>query len=508
MMKKETKSSKATWSPPRRWRPRPPLSRRIAISVVATTAALLVVAATVVPTVQAQAEFTDHVDPTYHCPATITCQRVCVVSADDCPNPTMQCANGTTLCVDGTCAAVCEAGLESPCAYDCAKTACPRHVDLQTSCEELFGDLYAAEAACGEAETVAETSYVTFTEPAYLFAYGWVSCITLLTMIWCCYNQRLAPVHGSTKPLYVEAAANNMDAMINGTGAACQHSGYKNHLIGLFLNYITLLTFAGWNALLCYLSIQYYAMDGNEYVSKRKVSIEDEEQLLKTYIVTWCMGFLWCLCMLKWPHSVRSVFLRRCPLSQSSFVAVYLELPKAVAGAMHQQDLMYRNSGGGAGCTGCMAIVKKVLNIIFCILNGIMSVFVFSDKDCFHQKDGVFKYCPVQTDEKGTRYFIFLFRRYNYDDTTDSFVPGVFTVGDSLGDYIAAGKTGLTSEDVLTRTSIVGRNSIETTKPEFLKVCVVCMRAFLSGARSSGFSFSLVLVSLTTLCSIVMTMST
>jgi E1-E2 ATPase/Cation transporter/ATPase, N-terminus len=443
--------------------------------------------------VPAQAEFGDFVDPTYNCPATITCPRVCVVTADDCPAIT-QCSGSnatTTLCVDGTCAPppgkACPDGLTSPCPYDCAKIACPRHVDAQDTCDVLFGGYYAAEATCGAAETVAETSYVTFREPAYRLTYAWVMCITIGTMIWCAYNQRWSPVPGSTKPLqHVAVAADNnnnnnnnnnsRNDMMHGTrvAAVCQHSGYQRHGIGLLLHYLTLLTFCGWNALLCWLSIQYYAMDGNEYVSKRNVVIEDEEQLLKTYIITWSVGLVWCLVMLKWPHSVRSVFLRRCRLSQASFVAVYLELPQAADNVKYRNN----NNNNSVYCPpGCLEWVKKVLDCIFRFLNSIASIFIFSDKDCFHQKDGsaVFKYCRVQTDndDMGTRYFMFLFRRYNYDASTDSFVPGVFIVGDRLGDYVAAGTSGgLTSDQVMERTSIVGPNTIETKTPSFLYTLV------------------------------------
>jgi hypothetical protein len=110
------------------------------------------------------------------------------------------------------------------------------------------------------------------------------------------------------------------------------------------------------------------------------------------------------------------------------------------------------------------------MDVAFKLINGFMSI-LFSDKNSHHRKDGVFKYCPVKTDAKGTRYFTFLFRRYNYDPESESFVPGLYKVGDKLGDFVSA-KTGLTSEQVQERISIVGIKAIEMEEPSFLKVLI------------------------------------
>ena len=138
--------------------------------------------------VVSNAEFGDYVDPTYNCPATTTCQRVCVATAADCPK-TMVCPNGNeTLCADGTCAEVCDADLNTPCEFKCAPVACNKVVDLYTNCQELYGYLYQAEAKCGEIETDEETTLFSFNEPGYIFAYTWVSGVTFLVFVWCFFK--------------------------------------------------------------------------------------------------------------------------------------------------------------------------------------------------------------------------------------------------------------------------------------------------------------------------------
>lgn len=47
----------------------------------------------------------------------------------------------------------------------------------------------------------------------------------------------------------------------------------------------------------------------------------DEIQVLMAFEIVWMTGFLWCF-LLKFPPSIKSLFLRRCLLSNAGYVAV------------------------------------------------------------------------------------------------------------------------------------------------------------------------------------------
>jgi len=204
-------------------------------------------------------------------------------------------------------------------------------------------------------------------------------------------------------------------------------------------------------------------LDGSEKVSKRTVRFEDEEQLLKTFIIVWSVGFVWCFA-LKWPYTIRSLFLRRCLLQESTHVAVLVK----------RMGKEQKGPNGAANKSGCFG--HGFLTDLFARVYGYVRAFMsllFSDNDCFHlSADGVYQICPVQKGSDGTRFFVFLFRRYNFDAETAEFVPGKMVVGESVKDLQAAGSSdnGLSVQDVEDRYRIVGLNSIEMEKPVFLKV--------------------------------------
>jgi len=134
-----------------------------------------------------KADFGDYVDPTFNCPATTTCVQVCVATVDDCPE-SMRCEDNLTLCADGTCQESCSDDEETPCEFKCASVACPKVIDLYSSCEELYAPYYEAETFCGEEETAEETKLVHFNEPAYITAYVWVGGISVLILLWCAFK--------------------------------------------------------------------------------------------------------------------------------------------------------------------------------------------------------------------------------------------------------------------------------------------------------------------------------
>ena len=223
-----------------------------------------------------QGDFGDYVDPTFACPATTTCPIICAASRNDCPT---NCDPGFELCANGACAKSCDSNVENPCS-SCSKrsVACPKVVDLSTSCQDNYSAQYQAFDECAETELEAEIAArsVTFSDGPYVFAYVWVSVLTTLMLLWCAWNQRWRPAPA----VHVESKNQQDDE------PALYQVGYRNHWFGSILYVLTLITFGGWIAALAFLTIQYYALDGSKYLSGRKVHFVDEEQLLKTFIVS------------------------------------------------------------------------------------------------------------------------------------------------------------------------------------------------------------------------------
>lgn len=193
-------------------------------------------------------------------------------------------------------------------------------------------------------------------------------------------------------------------------------------------------------------------------MSRRKAHFVDEEQLLKTYIIVWSVAFVWCFA-LKWPYSIRSLFRRRCPLSQATVVAIFQERPT-------NQDAYSENKG------------KKAVLGLQCLQNGFSRAFrefnscmawIFSDIDCFHcRNDGSFAFCRVHKLSNGKRYLVFQLQRCNYEEGK-GFVLAVYSVGSTLGD-ILNGLEGLSAAAVDERLKKVGPNAFDMTKPYFLVV--------------------------------------
>ena len=268
-------------------------------------------------------------------------------------------------------------------------------------------------------------------------------------------SQKIAPVPDSSQILTVEGQGKDTQGV---------QIGYRFHVLGELLHVLTLLTFAGWVAVMGFLTIQYYALDGNQHVHRRKIHFEDEEQLLKTFIITWSVGFVWCFA-LKWPFTIQSLFLRRCQLHASSHVAVFVKRSAT------SDQTVTRNTNDKSGCLG-FNFFKDLFDRSFGYVR-IFMAFVFSDRDCFHlSEDSIYQICRVQHDAEGTRFFVFLFRRYNFDAKTGLFAPGRWVVGESLQDLQAAADTdvGLSRKDVEERYRVVGLNSIEMEKPWYLRV--------------------------------------
>jgi hypothetical protein len=112
----------------------------------------------------------------------------------------------------------------------------------------------------------------------------------------------------------------------------------------------------------------------------------------------------------------------------------------------------------------CFVAVGKVIGMI--LTN------VFSDANTFglsRNVDGVFEICKVRADSDGTKYFMFMFRRYILEG--DRFVPGLISVGTTL-DEIASSvdvQVGLSESAIADRRHVVGLNLVDMGKPSVLK---------------------------------------
>jgi len=396
-----------------------------------------------------KADYGDYVDPTFNCPAMTTCRQVCVATASDCP-ASMQCSGNETLCADGICAPFCTGNEVSPCEYKCAPFACPKVIDTTNNCTALYGDYYAAETACGEEETATETKLWGFNEPGFIFIYSWISGVTLLMLAWCAYNQRIAPVEGSTQSLELSFSTEGEKNLSRG-----YQTGYRFDLVGMFANIVTVATLVGIQVLLAFLTIQYYVQQ--ELITGMNLVFEDEVQVLVAFELTWVIGFMWTFA-LKFPHSVRSMFLRRCLLGDATHVAIAVTDPRGdINDITFQQNYIQG--------------LRNFFSSFFSVVHDVMT-FLFSDKNSFgspRSSNGHFEIVRVLRDpDDGTKYFVFRFRRYNL--TMDRFVPGSLNKFNYIKDIVKADSTkGLSTSQVIEHRGAVGDNQISMKKPFFLR---------------------------------------
>lgn len=227
----------------------------------------------------AKADFGDYVDPSFDCPAMTTCKQVCVANVADCP-PEMLCGANETLCGDGTCARSCTGREESPCEFKCAPIACQKVDDSFDLCQQKYGPLAELEAACGEAEAAEETKLFAFNEPGFVVYYVWMCTATFLLVSWCAFNQRFSPVEGSTQSLELSFTTSGDKNSSQGF-----QTGYQLHPVGRCINFVTVMTLLGIQAVLAFLTIQYYVQQ--ELITSLRVIFEDEIQVLIAFEIAW-----------------------------------------------------------------------------------------------------------------------------------------------------------------------------------------------------------------------------
>jgi E1-E2 ATPase/Cation transporter/ATPase, N-terminus len=267
--------------------------------------------------------------------------------------------------------------------------------------------------------------------------------------------------------------------------------GYKSHLLGTIIYVLTMVTFFGWFALLSACTHLFN-------------NTEDEQDMLmvyKTFAVVFMVGFFWTM-SLYWPHSIKSLFFRQCLLSEATHVAIFHEIKED-----NHDGGIKREQEERTGRTLCIATIMVIVNAFRACAHVYFSV-IFADPHCHRDASkGLFEICPVKRNEDGSRYIVFLYRRYNYQNTLGNFEHGSWAMGTTFKDLSprgvkAAAKNikaadqaeedtvvmdgpsgsfadlfgdscchlqGLTTQDVQERVSAVGPNVMEIPQPSFFK---------------------------------------
>ena len=350
---------------------------------------------------------------------------MCVANVTDCPTA---CEDGLSLCNDGVCSESCEDWIETPCECDGLLVACAKIIDSYDVCFERFQELYDANAECLEAASY-EIPLLSFTEPAFVFCYVWISAVTALVFLWCLFNQKLFPVPSSTGSLSPAADSSTV---------GWTQTGYKTHWIGSFVHALVILTFVGIQFLLLLLTIFYYMQQ--EAITTWAPVFLDEVQVLMAFEIVWMVGLPWTFAY-KYPASVKSLFLRRCNLEDATYVAVVAPT-KAV-------DIL---SVPGMG--------ERMASLLWAPFNFIL-MFLFSYP---HAIPGtVTNFCEVESDGIN-RSFYHRMRRYVYNAEVVGFVPGSMNIGTTIGDFLDQVQ-GLTSDEVARRGGLAGPNVIKIKAP-------------------------------------------
>jgi hypothetical protein len=228
---------------------------------------------------------------------------VCVANLTDCPTV---CVDGFTLCSSGHCAEDCAVfdTYESPCGCEALPVACPKVVDLYDICFERFEMPYYSENSdCLESQEEA-LRLLSWTGPWFLACYIGLSCVTVLIIGWCLFNQKISPISTSTMPL-IPSDQNK--------SSSWTQTGYKTHTVGTFIYFLVNCTFISIQLLLFYLCIMYYVQQ--DAVTRFPKHFESDVQVLKAFQVVWMVGLAWCLC-LRYPGTgIQNLLLRRCDIN-------------------------------------------------------------------------------------------------------------------------------------------------------------------------------------------------
>lgn len=291
-----------------------------------------------------------------------------------------------------------------------------------------------------------------------------------------CRSHKFAPAKDATKSLLLNGKSNKDTKTLQ--------TGCKRHPIGTIIHWLTLATYGFWVGtlfVLVFLLFKYWDYG------------DDVLMILHTFCLVWNIGIVWCL-TLQWPYTNESLFLRRCPLKDATHVAVY-----------HQTKSHLLSPADSKHNSLFPVFIVRIREAVAKGVEKLM-LLIFADPNArLHREEGILEYCPVYQNPDGSRYFVFLFRRYNFDESEDLFTQGEWNVGKTLQEmapdsihkvynfelaYERALKgadpkemaslgafdklkclfaEGLSSKDVEERQRIVGKNVIEMARPSYVQ---------------------------------------
>jgi hypothetical protein len=285
--------------------------------------------------------------------------------------------------------------------------------------------------------------------------YFFISITTALTIAWGIFNEKLFPVKDST-------------LLLQGSGskkATWTQTGYREHIAGSFIYWMVMVTMVGIQLLLLTLTIFYYMQQGA--ITRWDPVFKDEVQVLEAFIGTWMVGIVWSFAY-RYPISMHTFFLRRCRLQSATYVAVVaptkaMKTDEAVATGDRIADLLLANvdfvlrtlfsypyNKSGFETSFCQVKLDKPAVSIVQRMRGLFIKTLDSPSPA-----GI---------AKGTRFIYHRMRRYVYDEDAGHFIPSFYSVGTSLGDFLAQ-VGGLSNEEVIKRTSLLGPNIIPIDRP-------------------------------------------
>jgi hypothetical protein len=354
----------------------------------------------------------------------------------------------------------------------CAKlpVACPRVIEFYDECLERFNDHYKAKEVCliDEARAVAK---VKFNGPWFVAIYAYFGGLAVAVMLWCYYNQIVSPVPTSTLPLQqaapqqggatpksaaVATSTNGVDDTEQPTNTNINdhqplewtQTGYKINLLGSVIDTLVELSFALIQFLLLVTTIFFYMQQGA--ITRWDPVFKDEVQVLKAFIMVWMMGFFWCFAFRYPSTGVQSLFLRRCELHESSYVAVVAPIK-----TIHAQSTSSSSSQKATLLNATATMLWTPLDVVM------RTIFSYP----YDQPGMETVFCLVEHDlQSGTRSILHRMRRYVYDDNAQCYIPCAMSVGTTFGDLMAQ-VGGLTRNEAQRRLGRQGPNVIPLSKP-------------------------------------------
>jgi hypothetical protein len=215
-------------------------------------------------------------------------------------------------------------------------------------------------------------------------------------------SQRINPIEGSTVSIQTSKVSGDDG------GQMIHQTGYKSTVVGTVLHVSTVLTFFGWFALQIVCTLLYLL--GYERL-----------MALRTFNACWLAGLFWNFSLL-WPHSIGSLFLRRCVLSEATHVAIFHETQEKAQESKRVPSTL-------------MSVARKVQALAHTYFT-----LIFADPHCRPDlSKGIFQYCPVFKNEDQSRYILFLFRRYNFSLDRRVFLVGTWPMAKKFRELVPPG---------------------------------------------------------------------